>query len=337
MSAAEQDHDKLIKIQSIIEDIYGDSLHKKRQLSLSYAALGLLSSESLFLHHMAEGLVKSRGVKKKHATKQIDRLLSNKGICVSVLSKCFIQSVIGDQKDIVVALDWSSFFDDAQTMLSLNLVTEKGMSIPLLWKSVEKTRLKYNRAHYEDELLTRFKESLPTDVQVLLLADRGFADKNFLRFLDEELGFSYIIRMKSNTTVTQSKKQIKYRLALLSDLKGQPVTCQNRLYLEKNPAGDIHYCMMTNNDKLHDGLITLNDLKEVPKESFMQLDNENLKSFEKIKTHILAVTSRIGHTQCTKASHFLKPNGQAQILKDVTLTKDQYKVKCFVAVQEKKG
>jgi hypothetical protein len=47
---------KLVKIASIIKEIYGDELHQKRQLSLGYAAMGLLASESLFLHRMAEGL-----------------------------------------------------------------------------------------------------------------------------------------------------------------------------------------------------------------------------------------------------------------------------------------
>ncbi len=40
--------------------------------------MGLLSSESLFLHRMAEGLVDTRGGDKKHATKQIDHMLSNR-------------------------------------------------------------------------------------------------------------------------------------------------------------------------------------------------------------------------------------------------------------------
>ena len=69
--------DKLVKISSVINEIYGDDLHKKRQQSIAFAAMGLLSSESLFLHRMAEGLVNTRGGDKKHATKQIDRLLTH--------------------------------------------------------------------------------------------------------------------------------------------------------------------------------------------------------------------------------------------------------------------
>ena len=73
----EDSESKLIKIHGIIEEIYGDNLHKKRQQSIAYAAMGVLASESLYLHRIAEGLIKTRGGKKKHATKQIDRLLSN--------------------------------------------------------------------------------------------------------------------------------------------------------------------------------------------------------------------------------------------------------------------
>ena len=192
---------KLVKITSVIESIYGEDLHKKRQQSLAYAAMGVLASESLFLHQIAEGLVDTRGVNKKHATKQVDRLLSNKGISVWDLSAPWVKYVVGANKTIIVALDWSSFFDDEQSMLSLNIVTGKGLSTPLLWKSVDKKQLKHNRARYEDQLLSRLKAVLPEGVEVILLADRGFADQKFFRFLDETLNFKYIIRIKSSTTV----------------------------------------------------------------------------------------------------------------------------------------
>jgi len=202
---------KLVKISSVIKEIYGDDLHKKRQLSIAYAAMGLLASESLFLHRMAEGLVDTRGGNKKHAAKQIDRLLSNKGISVWDLSEPWVKYVLADHKEIMVALDWTSFFDDEQSMLSLNIVTGKGLATPLLWKSVDKKQLKHNRARYEDQLLSRLKTVLPAGVKVTLLADRGFADQKFFRFLDEELGFKYIIRIKSNTTIIH--KNIKNKAA----------------------------------------------------------------------------------------------------------------------------
>lgn len=146
---------KLVKISTVVEEIYGNSLHKKRQQSISYAAMGVLASESLFLHQIAEGLVDTRGGKKKHATKHVDRLLSNKGISIWELSASWVPYILGKQKTVTVALDWTSFFDDEQSMLSLNVVTGKGLSTPLLWRSVDKRQLKHNRARYEDQLLSR--------------------------------------------------------------------------------------------------------------------------------------------------------------------------------------
>jgi hypothetical protein len=200
---------KLIKISSVIEEIYGADLHKKRQQSFAYAAMGILASESLFLHRIAEGLVDTRGCNKKHATKQIDRLLSNKGISVWDLCEPWIKYIVEKNKTITVALDWSSFFDDGQSMLALNIVTGKGLSTPLLWKSVDKKQLKHNRARYEDQLLSRLKGVLPEGVEVVLLADRGFADKKFFHFLEEELGFKYVIRIKSSTTVFHKEEKDK--------------------------------------------------------------------------------------------------------------------------------
>ena len=170
---------KLVKISSIVNEIYGDTLHQKRQLSLGYAAMGLLASESLFLHRIGEGLAEERDSKKKHATKQVDRLLSNKGISVWDLAEPWVHYVLKNQKEITVALDWTSFFDDEQSMLSLNIVTGKGLATPLLWKSVDKKQLKHNRARYEDQLLSRLKTVLPIGIKVTLLADRGFADQKF--------------------------------------------------------------------------------------------------------------------------------------------------------------
>jgi hypothetical protein len=218
---------KLIRISSVIEEIYGSELHKKRQQSLAYAAMGVLASESLFLHRIAEGLVDTRGVNKKHATKQVDRLLSNKGISVWNLSECWVKYVIGKSTIIMVALDWSSFFDDDQSMLSLNIVTGKGLSTPLLWKSVDKKQLKHNRARYEDQLLSRLRTVLPKDVEVILLADRGFADQKFFRFLDEELHFKYIVRIKSSTTVTH--KEIKNKAANWLKKGGRIIALKNAL------------------------------------------------------------------------------------------------------------
>ena len=46
---------KLVKITSVVEKIFGDDLHKKRQQSLAYAAMGVLGSESNFFIELPKG------------------------------------------------------------------------------------------------------------------------------------------------------------------------------------------------------------------------------------------------------------------------------------------
>ena len=214
-----------------MEEIFGKGLHPKQRDSLGYAALGILESESLILHRMGKGLARVRGIQKKHATKQIDRLLSNKKLSVWELSGLWASYLISGSKELIVALDWSAFADDAQTMLSLNLVSPKGLSVPLFWKSVENSRIKHNRARYEDQLLTRLKEIVGADVKVTVLADRGFSDHKFLKFLSEELGFDYVIRIKSNTTIITEGNGLKagqhLNKAKVTVLKDVGITLKN--------------------------------------------------------------------------------------------------------------
>jgi Transposase DDE domain len=191
-----------------VEEIFGQ-MHKKRQHSLADAALGILASGSLLLHEIGEGLAEIRGLVKKHAVKQVDRLLSNEKLDIWDLSSNWVPYIVGERKEIIVILDWTSFADDNQSTLSLNLLTHHGRATPLLWQTVEKSRLKNNRARYEDQMLSKLKESLPEDVRVTLIADRGFADKKFFEFLEDTLNFNYIIRIKSNTYITSETDEQK--------------------------------------------------------------------------------------------------------------------------------
>lgn len=222
----------VIKTDAILEEIFANKLHKKRQLSLAYAAMGVLGSGSLFLHELGKSLATARGKNKKHTTKQIDRLLSNKGISIWELSSQWVPYVLKQQTNILIALDWTSFAGDKQSMLSLNILTSKGVSTPLLWKTVDAQLMKHNRARYEDQLLSRLKDVLPSNVAVTVVADRGFADQKFFRFLDEELKFKYIIRIKSNTIISHKNTSKKGKEWVRKDNRAMSLE-QSKITLEQ--------------------------------------------------------------------------------------------------------
>jgi len=205
------------KVSGYVDSIFTNNMHKKRQLSLSDAAFGLMNSKSVHLHHMGAGLAKGKQLVKKHATKQIDRLLSNKKFDIWQLADYWIPHIIGSRKEITIALDWTSFANDLHETICINLLTSHGRATPLLWQTVDKTRLKNNRARHEDQLLTRLKEALPDSVKVTLIADRGFASYRFFEFLDATLGFDYIIRIKASTLITNAQGTAKKSNAWLSE------------------------------------------------------------------------------------------------------------------------
>jgi hypothetical protein len=127
--------------------------------------------------------------------------LSNAGITVWQWFAQWVTFVIAARKELVVALDWTEFDKDDQATIALYLVTSHGRATPLLWKTVRKSELKNRRNGYEAEVIERLHELLPDDVEVTVLADRGFGDQKLFMYL-ETLGWSYAIRFRQIIQVT---------------------------------------------------------------------------------------------------------------------------------------
>lgn len=109
----------------------------------------------------------------------------------------------------MVTMDWTEFDKDKHSTLAINLVTSHGRATPLLWKTVDKNKLKNNRNRHEDELLLQFRNCIPESVDVTILADRGFCDVKLLEFISQELKFDYIIRIRGNILVENSKEETR--------------------------------------------------------------------------------------------------------------------------------
>jgi hypothetical protein len=196
-------------IHEFIEDLIGEDLHAQRVRSVSNGVIGVLHAATLAIHAIGEGLAVAMGLDPKHAIKQVDRLLSNRGVDVEVLAPLWVSFVLAERKDIVVALDWTDFDGDEQTTLVLNVITTHGRATPLLWKTVRKKGLKTRRNDYEDDLLRRLRDAVPADVRVTVLADRGFGDQKLYQYLRRELGFDYVIRFRGNIRVTSASGEAR--------------------------------------------------------------------------------------------------------------------------------
>ncbi len=119
-----------------------------------------------------------RGLNPKHATKQVDRLLSNPMINVDDILVRWVPYVVGARKAIVVALDWTDFDADKQATIMVSLITDHGRATPLVWLTVDKATLKHNRSLYEHRVLVRLAELLPATSRCALSPIAASATRN---------------------------------------------------------------------------------------------------------------------------------------------------------------
>ncbi len=201
------------QVRQVLGGVLDHDLHAKRVASLSDATLGVLRSASLAVCTVGRGLAAARGLNPKHATKQVDRLLSNPKINVDDMLARWVPYVVGARTSIVVALDWTDFEADKQATIMLSLITDHGRATPLVWLTVDKRTLKHNRSLYEHRVLVRLAELLPADIKVCVVADRGFGDQKLYKMLTEELCFDYVIRFRGNIAVTAATGETRTAVA----------------------------------------------------------------------------------------------------------------------------
>src|SRR4051794_34225430 len=93
------------QVRQVLGGVLGHDLHAKRVASLCDATLGVLRGASLAVCTIGHGLAAARGLNSKHATKQVDRLLSNPNINVDDILARWVPYIVGARSCIVVALD----------------------------------------------------------------------------------------------------------------------------------------------------------------------------------------------------------------------------------------
>jgi hypothetical protein len=156
---------------------------------------GTLEAGRLSLTAIGRALGEIGGEDARHHIKQVDRFIGNDKIDDADLQQRWSRHVLTGLDRVVVAIDWTDFDDDNQTVVTIHAIGEKGRATPLVWETVDKSRLKANRNRLESLVIGRLHKALPDDVEVILLADRGFGDVERYAELDL-LGWYYVIRFR---------------------------------------------------------------------------------------------------------------------------------------------
>jgi hypothetical protein len=174
--------------------------HARRVESLANGVGGVLHAAVASIHAIGQAYARLQGISAKSGVKQVDRLLSNSGVRLEALLEGWVRYVVGEHRELVLAMDWTDFDDDDHTTLCVHLVTTHGRSLPLAWRTTKKSELANRRSKLEDEMVESLHGWIPASARVVLLADRGFGRQDFYAVLDA-LGWDYVIRFKQDIKV----------------------------------------------------------------------------------------------------------------------------------------
>jgi hypothetical protein len=195
--------------EQFVDGLFREDLHVKRIESLANATAGVVRSGTLGISAIGAGLALARASEKKHAVKQVDRLVGNGAISIFELASDWVGYVVAARPEVWIALDWTDFEPDGHATVVASLISTHGRSTPLLWRSFTTEELKGSRLAAEELVLKRLHEALPSTVtRALLLCDRGFSDAARWEMF-RRVGFDFITRIRETLIVTDAKGRQK--------------------------------------------------------------------------------------------------------------------------------
>ena len=194
-------------VKDFISEIF-ESLHTKNIMSITSIILGILDSKSIKISDIGRSIAELGGTSDSSGIAQVDRLLRNQKIDINQLMLAWSSFLTKDLDEIRVNLDWTEFDSDNQSTLSASLQTDSNRSIPLLWKTIYSSDKKGNMNQIEDDMIYDLAKSIgKKNGKVVIVTDRGFNDTNFMRFLKNEMGYDFTIRLRSNIYVYTTKTE----------------------------------------------------------------------------------------------------------------------------------
>jgi hypothetical protein len=184
-------------------------MHSKRAFSIGQAVVGVMHACRLGSAAVGRAMASQVGITAKAGIKQVDRLIGNEKFDVALAFESTVPFLVAGRKEIVVSLDWTEYGLHGHSRIALNLVTAHGRATPLVWKTVLTKRLKGRQTGFEDDALWLLASVLPPDVNVILLADRGFADVKLYEHLRGSLGWDFVIRFRAKTNVESASGRLQ--------------------------------------------------------------------------------------------------------------------------------
>lgn len=218
--------------------------HKGRLKSLMTAVSSVMNGASLSLTSMGRHVEKE--IKPKSKIKEIDYLLSNGHLHRERFSiyKSVSSEIIGNEKHLLIVIDWSSIVAHQQHLLRASVV-RKGRCMTVYEEIYPEKMLANGNCHAS--FLKNLKELLPKDREVIIVIDAGFRTDFFAQVQTNDWDFlgRVLSNMKYATsngawqscpTLYEQATPEPQHIAAVRLAKSNKIDCH--LYLYKKPKED---------------------------------------------------------------------------------------------------
>lgn len=167
--------------------------HKGRLKSLMTAVSSVMNGANLSLTSMGRHI--SKEIKPKSKIKEVDYLLSNGHLHRERTSiyKAVNEWVIGQEKLLLIVIDWSSIVAHQQHMLRASII-RKGRCMTVYEEIYPEKKLANGESHAL--FLKNLRLVLPKDREVIIIADAGFRTDFFMQVQTND--WDFLARVLSN-------------------------------------------------------------------------------------------------------------------------------------------
>ena len=206
--------------------------------TLAWMMIGLIQSGKISLTAWAP-YVCSRAIYAQSTVRRFARWLNNPRIEVHQLYGPLIEQALAGwgHGRLYLALDTSTV-SGAYCLVRISVIY-RGRAVPLVWRVLERESTSVAYGVYKD-LLDQAARLLPLHCEVVLLADRGFADTRLMRHLDR-LGWHWRIRIKRSFWVYhRGQRRLKVKSIPLA--RGQAQFWQE-VFITEQRYGPVHLAL----------------------------------------------------------------------------------------------
>ena len=197
------------------------NISKPHRKMIGIFVFGLLMSRRIGVAAIGRGMKTQTTA--RHNIKRLARFLANDKVNVEASLFTLQKILYSGVKRLIISIDWTTITNHGYQILKATVVAE-GRGIPIAFKTYKEGTIKNRQTSYEKRMLKKLSLIIPKNIQVIIIADRGFGQKPDLAKYVKSLGFNYVMRTKREYAVKSKNfsgklKDFKIIIGKIYDLK----------------------------------------------------------------------------------------------------------------------